>query len=64
MRRAKCARRQKLGTAANSTGITRYQAKIRTYQLLRYGLPVQGAAGQAHETVQLALAGNDSQGLR
>ena len=27
-------------------------------------MPVQGAAGQAHETVQLALAGNTSQGLR
>ena len=64
VRRAKCASRQKLGTAADSTGITRYRVKLGTYQLLRYGVPVQGAAGQAHETVQLALAGNTSQGLR
>ena len=64
VRREKCASRQKLETAANSTGIMLYQAKIRTYQLLRDGVPVQGAAGLAHETVQLALAGNDSQGLR
>ena len=64
VRRAKCASRQKLGTAADSTGITRYRVKLGTYQLLRYGVPVQGAAGQAHETVQLALAGNTSLGLR
>ena len=44
---------QKLGTAADSTGITLYQANLRTYQLLRYGVPVQIAAGQAHETVHL-----------
>jgi type I restriction enzyme R subunit len=44
---------QKLETAADSTGITLYQANLRTYQLLRYGVPVQIAAGQAHETVQL-----------
>jgi type I restriction enzyme R subunit len=42
---------QKLETAADSTGITLYQANLRTYQLLRYGVPVQTAAGQAHETV-------------
>ena len=30
-----------------------YQANLRTYQLLRYGVPVQIAAGQAHETVHL-----------
>ena len=42
---------QKLETAADSTGITLYQANLRTYQLLRYGVPVQAAAGQAHETV-------------
>jgi type I restriction enzyme R subunit len=42
---------QKLETAADSTGITLYQANLRTYQLLRYGVPVQIAAGQAHETV-------------
>ena len=44
---------QKLETAADSTGITLYQASLRTYQLLRYGVPVQTAAGQAHETVYL-----------
>lgn len=44
---------QKLETAADATGITPYQANLRTYQLLRYGVPVQIAAGQAHETVHL-----------
>src|SRR5438874_1093974 len=44
---------QKLETAADVTGITLYQANLRTYQLLRYGVPVQVAAGQAHETVHL-----------
>jgi len=44
---------QKLEIAADSTGITLYQASLRTYQLLRYGVPVQIAAGQAHETVHL-----------
>ena len=44
---------QKLETAADSTGITLYRANLRTYQLLRYGMPVQIAAGQAHETVHL-----------
>jgi len=44
---------QKLETAADATGITPYQANLRTYQLLRYGVPVQVAAGQAHETVHL-----------
>jgi type I restriction enzyme, R subunit len=44
---------QKLETAGDSTGITLYQANLRTYQLLRYGVPVQIAAGQAHETVHL-----------
>ena len=43
----------KLETAADSTGISLYQANLRTYQLLRYGVPVQIAAGQAHETVHL-----------
>src|SRR5712692_626854 len=42
---------QKLETAADSTGVTLYQASLRTYQLLRYGVPVQVAAGRAHETV-------------
>lgn len=44
---------QKLETAADATGITLYQANLRTYQLLRYGVPVQVAPGQAHETVHL-----------
>ena len=44
---------QRLETAADSTGVTLYQASLRTYQLLRYGVPVQVAAGQAHETVHL-----------
>ena len=44
---------QKLETAADSTGATLYQANLRTYQLLRYGVPVQIAAGQTHETVHL-----------
>jgi type I restriction enzyme R subunit len=44
---------QKLEMAADSTGITLYQANLRTYQLLRYGVPVQTAAGQSHETVHL-----------
>jgi len=44
---------QKLETAADATGITLYQANLRTYQLLRYGVKVQTAAGQAHEDVYL-----------
>jgi hypothetical protein len=44
---------QKLETAADATGITLYQANLRTYQLLRYGVPVQIAAGKSHETVHL-----------
>jgi type I restriction enzyme R subunit len=44
---------QKLETAADTTGVTLYQANLRTYQLLRYGVPVQVAVGRPHETVQL-----------
>jgi type I restriction enzyme R subunit len=44
---------QKLEIAADSTGDTLYQANLRTYNLLRYGIPIQIAAGQAHETVHL-----------
>ncbi|MDB4432020.1 type I restriction endonuclease subunit R [Akkermansiaceae bacterium] len=44
---------QKLEMAADSTGVTLYQANLCTYNLLRYGVPVQIAAGQAHETVHL-----------
>jgi type I restriction enzyme R subunit len=44
---------QKLETAADATGITLYKSNHRTYQLLRYGIPVQIAAGKVHETVHL-----------
>ena len=44
---------QKLMAAADPTGITLYQSNLRTYQLLRYGVPVQIAAGKAYETVHL-----------
>ncbi len=44
---------QKLETAADSTGITLYQANLCTYQLLRYGVQVQTGAGQTHQTVHL-----------
>tara|TARA_R110001606_G_scaffold399253_1_gene582755 strand:- start:2443 stop:5559 length:3117 start_codon:yes stop_codon:yes gene_type:complete len=44
---------QKLEAAADITGVTLYQANLRTYNLLRYGVPVQVAVGQAHETVHL-----------
>jgi type I restriction enzyme R subunit len=44
---------QKLMAAADATGITLYQANLRTYQLLRYGVPVQVAVGAPHETVHL-----------
>jgi type I restriction enzyme R subunit len=40
---------QRLETAADATGITLYQANLRTYQLLRYGVAVQIAVGKAHE---------------
>ncbi|MCG9081275.1 type I restriction endonuclease subunit R [Laribacter hongkongensis] len=53
---------QKLLTAADSTGITLYQANLRTYQLLRYGVDVQVAAGQPHDKVHLidwAAPGNN-----
>ncbi len=44
---------QKLETAADTTGITLYQANRRTYQLLRYGIPVQITPSQPHQTVHL-----------
>ncbi|MEX0900338.1 MAG: type I restriction endonuclease subunit R [Gammaproteobacteria bacterium] len=44
---------QKLETAADSTGITLYPANMRTYQLLRYPVSVQIAAGKANEDVHL-----------
>lgn len=44
---------QKLETAADSTGITLYQANLRTYQLLRYGVDVQIGAGRPYDKVHL-----------
>jgi type I restriction enzyme R subunit len=44
---------QKLMAAADATGVTLYQANLRTYQLLRYGVPMQVPAGVPHETVRL-----------
>lgn len=54
---------QKLLAAADMTGVSAYQANMRTYNLLRYGVQVQVAVGQAHETVHLIdwdnIAAND-----
>ena len=44
---------QKLLIAADSTGISLYQANMRTYQLLRYGIPIQIIAGETHQTVKI-----------
>jgi type I restriction enzyme R subunit len=44
---------QKLMAATDATGITLYQANLRTYQLLRYGVSVQIAAGKPHDQVHL-----------
>jgi type I restriction enzyme R subunit len=44
---------QQLLAAADTTAVTLYQANLRTYQLLHYGVKVQIAAGQPHETVHL-----------
>ncbi len=44
---------QKFEAAADATGVTLYQANLRTYQLLRYGVKVQVAAGEANKTVHL-----------
>ncbi|HUX42194.1 MAG TPA: type I restriction endonuclease subunit R [Rectinemataceae bacterium] len=44
---------RRLESAVDSTGNTLYQVNLRTYQLLRYGVPVQVEAGKAHETVHL-----------
>lgn len=52
---------QLLERAADSTGVTLYQANLRTYQLLRYGVQVQTAAGQSHDTVQLIDWANPEQ---
>ncbi|HVZ65083.1 MAG TPA: type I restriction endonuclease subunit R [Lacunisphaera sp.] len=47
------AAQQKLMAAADATGVSLYQANLRTYQLLRYGVSVQIAAGKPHEHVHL-----------
>ncbi|ANO50827.1 type I restriction endonuclease subunit R [Woeseia oceani] len=44
---------QKLETAADTTGVTLYQANMRTYNLLRYPVKVLLAPGQQHEDVHL-----------
>ena len=44
---------QKLETAADTTGMTLYQANMRTYNLLRYPVKVLLAPGQPHEDVHL-----------
>ncbi len=44
---------QKVEAAADGTGITLYQANMRTYQYLRYGVQVQIAAGEPHKTIEL-----------
>lgn len=44
---------QKLEVAVDSTGITLYQANMKTYNMLRYPVKVQTGAGQAHDDVKL-----------
>lgn len=44
---------QRLASAADTTGVTLYQANMRTYQLLRYGVSVQIAAGKPSDQVHL-----------
>ncbi|MDZ7704021.1 MAG: type I restriction endonuclease subunit R [Trueperaceae bacterium] len=44
---------QKLEIAADTTGLTLYQANMRTYNLLRYPVQVQITAGQPYEDVHL-----------
>jgi type I restriction enzyme R subunit len=44
---------QKLLTSSDVTATTLYDTNLKTYQLLRYGVPVQITAGQPHETVHL-----------
>ena len=44
---------QKLLAAADVTGVTLYQANLRTYQMLRYPVQVQIAAGKPNENVHL-----------
>lgn len=42
-----------LEIATETRGVSLYQANMRTYQLLRYGVQVQTAAGMPYETVHL-----------
>ena len=53
----------RLQSAADVTGTTLYQAGLRSYQLIRYGVSVQTTMGQPHSTVHLVdwanPAGND-----
>jgi type I restriction enzyme R subunit len=44
---------QKLAVASDPTGISLYQANLRTYGLLRYGVAVQTAIDKPNETVHL-----------
>ena len=43
----------RLNSEADITGTTLYDANLRVYQLLRYGVRVQISAGQSHDTVNL-----------
>jgi len=53
----------RLQTAAEVTGTTLYQAGLKSYQLLRYGVAVQTTVSQPHTTVHLIdwtnIAAND-----
>ena len=42
-----------LQAAIETTGVTSYQANLRTYQLLRYGIQVQTTVERPHDTVHL-----------
>jgi type I restriction enzyme R subunit len=44
---------QRLLAAADATGTTLYQANLRAYKLLRYGVEVQVAAGTPYDTLHL-----------
>lgn len=44
---------RQLETAADARRDSLYQTNMRTYQQMRYGIPVQVAAGQPHQTIHL-----------
>jgi type I restriction enzyme R subunit len=44
---------QKLLAASDTTGVTLYQANLRTYNLLRYPVKVRTTLGRPHEDVAL-----------